>query len=240
MSKVLIAVPTAEFARRADFYDYFNALQKPEGTIATFTHGQSPAKNRNLMIRTALEHDCTHIMFIDDDMTLPPDIIPRLLAHDKQIVGGLYLLRNYPHFPVMFDEWFPDGRCKYKFLTPDVKGLVPVVNMGLGCVLIKTEVFKIIPEPWITLGQLQPEDWSDDIHFFNRCREAGIEMFVDTDVQCGHIITAVIAPRFDEGLNMWHTLYNTNSVEGFQVAQVAPTKEQTNQVLDKQGLLKKE
>ena len=235
-TKVLIAIPTGEFARRADFYDYFNALDKPEGTVATFAHGQSPAKNRNLMIRTAMEHDCTHVMFLDDDMTFPPDTIKRLLSHDKDIVGGLYLLRNYPHFPVMFDEWFADGRCKYKFLTPAVKGLVPVVNMGLGCVLIKMEVFKKMEDPWITLGQIKAEDWSDDIHFFNKARQAGFEMFVDTDLQCGHILSAVIMPRFDEATNSWMTLYNTNSPEGFQVPQVAPTIEQTKDILQKQGL----
>jgi hypothetical protein len=233
--KVLIAVPTQEFARRADFYDYYNALEKPEGTLATFSHGQSPAKNRNIMIRTALEQNATHILFIDDDMAVPSDGLIKLLAHDKDIVSGLYLLRNYPHFPLMFKRWFPDGRCQYDFLTPDKKGLVPVVNIGLGFCLIKIDVFKKLKDPWITLGAYEKDGWCDDINFFNKCREAGYEMFVDTDVACGHIMSAIIIPvKTPEG--NWVTQYNTGSVEAFHVPQVVPTPEQIEEGLKVGGV----
>lgn len=237
MSKVLIAVPTQEFARRADFYDYFNALNKPDGTLCTFSHGQSPAKNRNIMIKIALEQKATHILFIDDDMAFPPNALERLLAHDKDIVSGLYLLRNYPHFPVMFEEWYSDGRCRYAFLTPDVTGLKSVVNIGLGFCLIKMEVFQKLEEPWVTLGAYEKDGWCDDIHLFNKCREAGFEMFVDTDVRCGHIMSAIITPvKTPEG--NWVTQYNTGAVEVFHVPQIHPTPEQINDGIKASGVIK--
>ena len=234
--KVLIAIPTGEFARRADFYDYFNALGKPPGTIATFSHGQSPAKNRNLMIRMALEHNCTHVFFLDDDMCPPPDALTNLLKHDKDIVSGLYLLRNYPHFPVMFEEWFPDGRCRYGFLEPNKGGLHRVVNCGFGCVLIKTEVFRKLEDPWVTLGHYEKDNWCDDIHFFNKAREAGFEIYVDMDVCVGHIMSAVIVPYRRPEDGQWMTLYNTNSVEFFQVPQLVPTQAQIDETLEKAGV----
>lgn len=223
--KVMICVPTAEFARRADFYDYFQQLQKPEGTMMTFAHGQSPAKNRNIMIRAALEQNCTHILFIDDDMTFKPTILLDLLAHDKDIVGGIYLMRNYPHLPVMFDEAYPDGRCRFEFLKPGLRGLHKCVNMGLGMALIKTSVFKKMKEPWITLGETEADQWGDDIAFFNRARKAGFDIYIDLDCQVGHIITAIISPsRLPDGT--WTTVYNTGAAEAFQVPQHIGTPEQ--------------
>lgn len=235
MNKVLIAIPTCEMGRRADFYDYINTMQKPEGTMFTTAHGQSPAKNRNLMIQMALENDCTHVMFIDDDVYPPPDMLMRLLAHDKDIVGALYVLRNYPHFPIMFDERYPDGRNRFMFLRPEMTGLVKVTNTGLGCVLIKTDVFRKIGEPWIQLGAYDKDHWNDDIHFFNRCTDAGIEIFVDTDISCGHAISAIIIPmKGPDG--KWHTVYNTGSIEFFQVPQVLPTDDELMAALKAQGI----
>jgi hypothetical protein len=230
--KVMICVPTSEFARRADFYDYFNTLEKPEGTMATFSHGQSPARNRNIMIRAALESGATHCLFLDDDMAFKPTLLLDLLAHDKDIVGGLYLMRNYPHLPIMFDEAYDDGRCRFTFLNPGRKGLQECVNMGLGAALIKTDVFRKMlgdNDPatftWITLGEAEADHWCDDISFFNRCRKLGFKIFVDLESACGHIMSAIIWPnRMEDG--SWTTMYNTGSAEMFQVPQHIPSPEE--------------
>lgn len=44
---------------------------------------------RNMAMEFARHHrDCTHLLFIDSDVLVPPDTIPRLMAHNKDIVGG--------------------------------------------------------------------------------------------------------------------------------------------------------
>lgn len=227
--KVMIAIPTQEFARRADFYDYVNMLEKPEETVMTVSHGQSPARNRNIMIEQALNNDCTHILFLDDDMAFKPNLLNQLLAHDKDMVSGVYLMRNYPHFPVFFDQQFEDGRCKFSFLENGRKGLVEAVNTGLGACLIKTDVFRKMSEElgkvWITLGELEKDHWCDDIAFFNKCRKAGFHLYVDLDCPVGHMMTAIIWPdRATDGT--WFTAYNTGSPEIFRVPQVIPNQEQ--------------
>jgi len=236
--RVMIGVPTAEMARRADFYDYLNFMDKPDGTMMTTAHGQSPAKNRNEIIKNARNSNATHVLFIDDDMAVPKNGLNQLLQHDKDVVGGLYLLRNYPHFPLMFDEWYEDGRCRYAFLTPDKSGLQKVVNTELGFCLIKMEVFDKVEtpdEPFITLGAYEKDGWCDDIHFFNKVRKAGVEIFVDLDVQVGHMMTAIITPGWDK--DHWTTVYNTVSIEGFQVNQVSPTKEQLEAQMRAAGVI---
>ena len=158
-TKVMVAVPTAEMARRADFYDYFNRMDKPLGTILTFAHGQSPARNRNIMIEQGLAHGATHMLFIDDDTAFQPDLLTRLLKHNVDIVGGLYYMRSYPHTPIVFDYVASDGRCRTRYLKDGDSGLVEVVGMGLGCCLIKTQVFRDVEAPWIRLGELEPDHW---------------------------------------------------------------------------------
>ncbi len=210
-TKVLIAVPTAEMARRADFYDYFNLLEKPKGSIITFAHGQSPARNRNLMIQQAIEYDCTHILFIDDDVAFPPDMLIKLLAHDKDIVSGLYYMRSYPHTPICFDRAEADGRCGTHWLSDGESGLIEVVAVGLGCCLIKTKVFKTMQEPWIRLGELEVDHWCDDIGFFRRVREQGYKMYCDLDIKVGHMAQVTIWPSINQD-GQWMTTYDTRGV----------------------------
>jgi hypothetical protein len=217
--KLMIGVPTGENGRRADFHDHFNGLQKPDDTLIMFTHGQSPAKNRNVIAEAALEHGCSHILYIDDDMVFAQDTLTRLLVHaDKDVVSGLYLLRNYPHYPVIFDEHYRNGECRFMFLTPEKSGLVEIVNCGFGFVLIQTKVFQTLSKPWVRLGEIKQDEWCDDIGFFNRVRQAGFRLYCDLDIQVGHALTLTMWPRKKDG--NWNTEYVTHTGESFQFPQV--------------------
>ena len=66
---------------------------------------------------------------------------------------------------------------------------------GLGCCLIKTEVFRTLKAPWITLGQLDQENWNDDIHFFQKTRAAGYQLYCDLDLFCGHMASVTVYPH---------------------------------------------
>lgn len=234
--KILIIIPTQEVARRADFYDYVDQLHRPEGTIQIRPHGQSPARNRNMAIEEALKLECTHCFFVDDDVVLRPDALLRLLAHDKDMVCGLYLMRNYPHLPIMFDESYNDGRCLFSFLKPGRQGLVEAVNTGLGCALIKTDVFRKMEKPWIRIGQLEKDHWCDDIDFFNRARnDYGYKLYVDLEVQAGHMIHTTIFPHRDAEGN-WHTAYSTTHNEAFTVPQQWPSEEEVRKQIGELGV----
>ena len=153
--KVLIAVITDEYARRADFYDYFNLMEKPEGSFVAFNHSRSPARGRNELINAAIEQGCTHILFIDDDMAYKPDALLKLLKHDKDIVSGLYLSRAYPHTPLAFDiANEEDGSAFPMYLLPGKTGLHEIVAAGFGFLLVKTSIFEKLEKPYLRLGEL--------------------------------------------------------------------------------------
>jgi glycosyltransferase involved in cell wall biosynthesis len=223
--KILAAIPTSDVVRHGVFYDCFAQVKWPNShCIISYSRGQSPAAGRNILIRQAKEKGVDYIFFIDDDVILPPDVVERLLSHDKDIVTGLYLHRPFPHRPILFDRVGESGRVGYKLLTDDVpEGLIKIKNCGLGCVMIKMSVFDKLKEPYITLGQLDPENWCDDIKFFNDCRDVGFDIWCDTSVKCGHLVSMAITPFKQNG--KWFTAYNSFGTGQPSIPQQVPSPE---------------
>lgn len=220
-SKVLIGIVTGEYARRADFYDYYNLLTKPPNCVVLMCHDRSPARGRNIIIEQAIENNCTHILFIDDDQTYKPEALTQLLAHDKDIVSGLYLSRAYPHQPLIFDYADDEGRCLYSYLLETDKGLKKIVAAGFGFVLMKTEFLKKMERPWVRLGELDNQEWCDDIGFFNRARKYTEDIYCDMDCLVGHMGTMIIWPSRNEK-GEWLTGYDTNGKGMIHTPQVHP------------------
>lgn len=219
-TKVLIGVITGEYARRADFYDYYNLLEKPDGTMSIFCHDRSPAHGRNMIIDEAARIGATHILFIDDDMAFKPDALKQLLSHDLDVVTGLYLSRAYPHRPLIFDLVNEHGHALYSYLDGKDDRLKKVANCGFGFCLINTRIFKKFEKPYVRLGEIDPENWCDDIGFFNRVTAAGINIYCDMDCLIGHIGTVAIWPVYDEGA--WYSGYDTGGDTLLRVPQQVP------------------
>ena len=206
-TKVLIGVTTQEYSRRADFYDYLNLLAKPSNTILAYSHNRSPAKGRNVLIEAAIANRCSHVLLVDDDMVPNREALYQLLDHDVSIVSGLYFNRAYPHIPLAFDVASDDGSALPIYLTDNMPRLTRIVAAGLGFVLIKTEVFSDLEKPWIRIGELDPEEWCDDMGFFHRVNQKGIPMWLDTQCCVGHMGTMIIRPNYVDG--KWYAGYDT-------------------------------
>jgi hypothetical protein len=161
-------------------------------TDRMYTHAAESAVGREF-----LASDATHLFMCEMDVVLPIDTIPALLQVDKPIVSGLYFLRGgrgqpclyvksvtppgnpYPHTPVSL---FPTDR-PFKL---GKKGGCP----GLGCVLIRREVFEALEEPYFDLRERNPktgEGAGSDMWFFTKVRDAGFEVWVEPRVRCGHL-----------------------------------------------------
>lgn len=205
--RVMMGITTAEYARRADFYDWINLIQKPANTIQVMMHGQSIAYNRNQIVNQALIHDCSHVLFIDDDVLCKPNIMYQLLEHKKEIVCALQLRRNYPHEALVYDM-----NKRPLHLTPDFGGLVEIGGAGLGSCLIQTEVFKRMVEdedlPFFRMGQIKMVDMiGEDTNFFDRALGLGFKAYCDTDARVGHIGSVSLWP--DKVGGKWVTTYDT-------------------------------
>ena len=218
----MICVPTNEYGRRADFYDYINSLIKRPHDILAFVHDRSPAHGRNVVIKDAFKFECSHILYVDDDMTPDTDALERLLKHNVDIVTGLYLTGSYPHQPLIFDFVGPEGALA-TYLDGPLPELIPIQGAGLGFCLIKMNVFERLDPPYFRLGELDPEQWCDDIGFFYRAHQAGIKAYCDTTVCVGHIKSQIVKPKFMDG--KWYTEFVSGGHGSIATPQLVPKVE---------------
>lgn len=154
--------------------------------------------NRNEHVRgiiAQLKPD--YILFLDADMTHPADTLVKLLAHNKDIVGGLYHYGAHPFPPVALVR-NSDDSMRYTAITLYDDALFRVDATGMGCVLIKREVFENVEFPWF-LYEEDPDKGirsiSEDMHFFKKVRAEGYEVWIDPTVKCGHIKTVEITEQ---------------------------------------------
>ena len=191
----MLAMAYASRSLATSFLDGSAGILSAYSTDRMYTHSAE-----NLLVRRFLdEHaDATHLFMTEMDMVIPVDTITTLAALDKPIASGLYFLRGgtgqaclyvpspvtpalnrFPHTPVTM---FPLER---PFRLAKAGGCC-----GLGCVLIKREVFEAIPYPWFDLKEKNPETlegYGSDMYFYTKVREAGLEVWIDPRVRCTHM-----------------------------------------------------
>lgn len=89
----------------------------------------------------------SHVLFLDNDLIFPPDILDRLLAHEQSIVGATYPRRSSPHDLC----YAPLKNWKGTIVKSKVVGggdLEEVAGLPTGAMLIDLHVFTQIPQPW--------------------------------------------------------------------------------------------
>lgn len=143
---------------------------------------------RNTLANQALEVGASHLLFLDSDMTFPPDTVSRLATHHKPIVGASYVKRFPPH-PIL---GIPHGPY-----NPTILPLAEMATIPMGCCLIRTEIFRQLPYPWFKYEKGSAEDGSadisEDVFFCNLARASNIRIFADVELtkQMGHVGTKV-------------------------------------------------
>ena len=139
-------------------------------------------KQREYFRNLALKGDYTHLYFLGADTMPPDDVLEKLLSHNKDIVGGVYWGRHDAHNgnPEGAVAWIhnkTEGFQNRIFKQED--SLVVADGMGMDCVLISREVLEQIS--WMSWIQND-----DDYPFYDRAKELGYKINIDTGVQCKH------------------------------------------------------
>ena len=160
--------------------------------VSKFT---SVADMRNEAVKIAQSGHCSHILFLDADMTWPANVLESMLAHhDKGIVSALYFLKSWPHHPVALKnavvnpetlqvDYHYDraGHRLSRLLTEDL--------VGMGCTLIPMSLFDAMSRPWFEYQQDANGVWSvtEDVAFCQKAKALGCPISVDPRIKCGHI-----------------------------------------------------
>lgn len=146
--------------------------------------------NRNIIARQALANNSDYVMFIDNDMMFPADGITRLIDSDKDIIAGPYNQRPLPQT----DNSFKTSTVKLVDENGELMdGSVPeelaqVGGTGTGFMLIKTDVFRIMKQPFF--HDYEDENFEfhgEDINFCLKARGLGFEVWINPHIEIQHI-----------------------------------------------------
>jgi len=182
--KLAVCIPSAATTVLRAWSDHIrNNVDYPKGTYFLKTTGLPVASARNQMIATANDLDCTHILFVDDDIwPLKRNAVHSLLKHDLALIGGLCKFRTEKNMWVIYPKELQQGQ-----------GLTEVEATGGGFLLVKMEVFNDIAGG-IPFDQVDFFRWSgstykptsEDISFCRLAKTYGHRIYIDRDVRCGH------------------------------------------------------
>lgn len=136
---------------------------------------------RESLANSAIEIDSEWCLWLDSDMMFPPTTLLRLLSHDKDIVACNYMKRSAPFKSVAFmdttdwDSWIPIQHSDE---------LVTVEAVGMGCVLMKTKIFRELKKPFFEYTyQPQTKDWiGEDFTLFKKLNNLGYDVKIDMNL----------------------------------------------------------
>lgn len=205
-TKLAVAVPlTDERIYREFFFSFVKVVT--EYTSSLVNKGKSISFDvfmpdfpcqidhaRNNLVQQALLSGCTHILMMDSDQIYnTTNMIDKMLAHDKPVVGAR-VHRRYPPF----DSLLLRGEIGKLYQVPDdeirnedgtFNKEVSVDYTGTGCILYDMQIFNdMIPEKWfelITGEHGQPV--GEDIHFHDKLKDRGIPIIVDASIDIKHL-----------------------------------------------------
>ena len=145
--------------------------------------GSVIAESRTVLAKEALEHNASHLLWLDSDMHFPPSVFETLLSHNKDIVAGQYSTRYSPYQTVAFTD--PDDIQKR---LNENNGLHRVWAVGMGCMLVNADVYNNLPKPWFDHEYNKQLDTfsGEDIYFCNQAMHHGYEVWIDAGIKLAH------------------------------------------------------
>jgi len=190
----------------------FLAIAQQGFPIIAISYGRTDVI-RNKFALHLLNSDATHLIMLDLDHVHPWDIVQRLMRPfiqdpDVRVVAGLNFRRGEPYDPCAY---VLGDSGKYHPMAEWEQGLIKVDAVGTGTIAIDRRVFEELEPPWFAYdySKVMDDNWpGEDFYFSDKCRKAGIPIYVDTTVTSPHMIDAVVDERtfqeyrIDKGMGM--------------------------------------
>jgi len=134
---------------------------------------------RERLATNAVVLNADYMLWLDSDMVFPATTAVRLLAHNEPVVAGNYIRRQKPYKGVAYKK-IGDWEKPLSFDVQDE--LVSVAGVGMGCLLIKTDIFKELSKPWFDF-QWTPSSndfLGEDMYLCQKITAAGYSIKIDT------------------------------------------------------------
>lgn len=193
--KISIAIPSTDIVY-SDFAMCLTAMvlwtaQKGILVCALINRkGSIIAQNRCALVDESKAAEATHILFLDSDHIVPKDLIVKLAAHDKDIVGVHQVTKRMPVRSNCED-------LKGNRLTKAGQGLEEVTRLGTGIMLVNMKVFEHMKRPYFDTSYetgmfAKAKGWvGEDYKFCEEARHEGFKIYCDHEAskECFHLGT---------------------------------------------------
>ena len=206
--KILIAVPTFENIYPDTFKSIYDVDKAGHEVRFEYVRGYDCATARNRIAQLSLDMGADYVLMVDNDVILPKDAIANLADDPTGVCLGYYAHRDS-------DNIYRGRTCVCKLMEPNgvpyfnypleseytAKELIAMRDGGLykvqihgggmGCAFIHTGIFERLKYPWYDWVNYKDDNrgmLSEDLYFCELCKKAGIPIFTDTRVACGHML----------------------------------------------------
>ena len=151
---------------------------------------------RELIVDTAVSIEADYLFWWDDDMLFNKDAFLRLWRHQKPVVSALAFTARKPSYPVIFrltEKWDNVNNAKVieknelvmDYPKDQLMGNEDIggeLALGAAVCLYDMGLFKEVPKPWF-----MSTGCGEDYFFSYRCKEFGIQRYMDTSVKTEHL-----------------------------------------------------
>lgn len=206
--KVCIGIATAADSMSVQTALSLTMLVKATQSEIVLTAEQGPYThwNRETILRDALDAGCSHLLFVDTDVSFPKNALDKLLVADKDVIGANYHLKQLrflePPRLVRNDDGSGHFEVKiappvatYKLADADGNPMhvpggresptepFPCSAVATGLMLVKLGALDGLEAPFFYCEDGEGED----VFFCRKLREAGREIWCDPTIPVAHI-----------------------------------------------------
>lgn len=158
--------------------------------------GRPVAMARNNIVDQFLKTKATHLLFLDADMVFDANVLERLYSADKDIIGEMYVRKSFPHLPTPGIKHVTEDNGVMFEVIYDWSGREPLFRvdvLGMGCTMIRREVFEKISFPWFEFVQTESGDKvefiGEDYSFCLDAQDVGFGVWAIKGGEIGHVGT---------------------------------------------------
>ena len=213
--KILVAVPTFENITPDTFKSIYGLERGGHECIFEFVRGYDCATARNRIAQMSIDKGVDYVLMVDNDVVLPKDVLLNMLEDAKEVCLGYYAHRNANNIYTgrvlackLKDErgdLYYNYPLESEYTAEEMKQLiengeykVQIHGGGMGCALIKTDVFRRLKYPWydwVNYADAHRGMLSEDLYFCEHCKNNGIPIYTDTRAGCGHLLRRIQWPE---------------------------------------------
>lgn len=188
--RVCVAVPHGGSVKGRMMTDVLMAMFSARDHISFVwaeLEGTFSFHNRWLAAQQAIQSGSDYLWMVDADQTIPAGTLPKLINHNKDLVGAAY---NYRRLPLMSTAKRLNEQGEIVVIDPMPTDLFECYSIGFGCVLIKVEALKRVPQPWFACawdpvtGELIR---TEDTWFCEQAAKVGIKTYCDPTLGVKHL-----------------------------------------------------